>query len=294
MVARDRPSGCRFLFVRRSYYIALGALFLSQVFYVLSHSLVKLGHLWFTLPVLLFARFGVSSAILLPMCVWRPMPKSTQKWLLLQRAFFGFSAMGLYFYALKIGPLGRANLLFSLGVLWGYLFLLLSGQERFYWRSALGIGLALLGLAFLFFGAPDSGTWLSDGAALLGSVFSAGVMVSIKALRNDHSSQTIITWFYGVGALLVLPFLSFDKLVLTWPLAFLVLGVGIFGLLAQWIMTYAYKAVPGSVASSMNLLGMPMMMMVGFLFFSEIFVMTDIVGAASILLGLFVLVVPKS
>ncbi len=328
---------------------------MSQVFYVLAHSLVKFGNAWLSLPLLLMARFGVSSLILMGIqaatvarcsmrgdwgrkphvCSAKPSKQknferatpflsprgglggaSPKKSILARqsrarididgtfrnqanikqlvlRAILGLAAMAFYFYALRIGPLGRGNLIFSLAVLWGYVFSIIGRQETPTLRTSLGMGAALLGLGLLFTIRGENGNLYADLAALAGSLCSGMVMVTLKSLRKTHSSKTIITWFYGVGALLVLPFFSLQNVTFTWPLMGLIVGIGVAGLLAQWIMTDAYKAVPGSVASSMNLLGTPMMMVSGMLFFSETLHMVEMMGAVCIMVGLVAIVWPK-
>jgi len=272
---------------------------LSQLFYVLAHSLVKMGHAWLSLSVLLMARFGVSAAVLF--CIYalsgawrRPSGKTGSNInLLVFRAVMGLSSMSCYFYALRIGPLGRGNLIFSLGVLWAYVFAVLLKHERPTTRSVLGMCTALLGLSLLFVVRGEGGNIYADLAALVGSLFAGLVMVTIKFLRREHSSRQIVTWFYGLGAVLLIPFVSLDGVVWSWPLVGLVLGIGIAGLLAQWMMTEAYKAVPGSVASSMNLLGTPMMMGSGMLFFAESFQGMEMLGAVCIMIGLVAIVWPR-
>jgi len=311
---------------------------LSQVFYVLAHSLVKFGNAWLSLPLLLMARFGVSSVILFGINAsmatyarwgtWRRAPSGlalspnasdtppldqcgvasqhqpNKKFIariilnsanqqLVLRALLGLASMAFYFYALRIGPLGRGNLIFSLGVLWGYIFSIIGKQESPTWRTSLGMLCAISGLGLLFTIRGENGNIYADLAALAGSLCSGMVMVTLKSLRKEHSSRTIITWFYGVGAVWVLPFVSLQNVTFTWPLIGLIIGIGVSGLLAQWLMTDAYKAVPGSVAGSMNLLGTPMMMVSGMLFFSEVLHMVEMMGAFCILVGLVAIVWPK-
>lgn len=284
--------------------MAIAGLVFSQCFYVLAHSLVKFGNAFLSLPLLLMARFGVSAVILMAIhgLVWcrdgitektEDLPTSPNIKLLIFRAVMGLTAMSLYFYALRIGPLGRGNLIFSLGVLWTYLFSVIGKQEKATWRRSLGFLVALLGLGVLFSVRGAGGNLYADLAALVGSICSGFVMITIKALRRNHSSRMVVTWFYGVGAILLLPFLSFQGVIWTWPLLFLILGIGISGLLAQWIMTESFKSVPGSVASSMNLLGTPMMMVSGVLFFAESFQSLELLGAIGIMLGLVGIVLQK-
>lgn len=278
---------------------------MSQVCYVLAHSLVKFGNGFLSLPVLLMARFGVSALVLsgiqilfqLRQCFLgsgaptKPIQRNIP--LLVTRAVLGLLSMSCYFYALRIGPLGRGNLIFSLSVLWAYCFVILLRQERPTWRSVLGIGTACVGLCMLFTIRGHGGTVKADVFALMGSFFAASVMVSIKALRRAHSSRMVVNWFYGLGAVLLLPFFSFSGLTFSWSLLFLIAGIGVAGLLAQWLMTEAYKSVPGSVASSMNLLGTPLMMVVGVLFFSESFHHVEMLGALFIMMGLVSVVWPR-
>ena len=324
---------------RQTYKLALGYLLLSQVFYVLSHSLVKFGTTRLPLPLLLMARFGISSVILFGInaglavyairgpserhppaptlapddagaplrdsCAVVALPKPKKNSVdalyrnilthhqLILRAILGLTAMSFYFYAIHIGPLGRGNLIFSLGVLWGYIFSIIGKQESLTWRTSWGMICTLLGLWLLFTVRGGNGNIYADLSALAGSICSGMVMVTIKSLRKKHSARTIITWFYGVGALLILPFVSLQNVTFTWPLIGLLLGIGVFGLLAQWIMTDAYKVLPGSVAGSMNLLGTTIMMVSGVLFFSEVLHRVEILGTVCIMVGLVAIVWPK-
>jgi drug/metabolite transporter (DMT)-like permease len=211
----------------------------------------------------------------------------------LMRGLFGVSAMYCYFLSYKLLPLSDA---IALG-LSGPIFLTIMsipflgehvGVRR--WSACIVgfIGVLIMTRPTMLFGA--AGVWQAEALVpLLGAVFYAFAMISIRRLTGTESSGTIVfyfTLFATLAGLATAPLGAFDpELAWVWPSStewLIVLSIGLMGGSAQILLTIAYRCAPVSVVAPFDYMALVYGFMLGFVFFREVPDAYLIVGGATV------------
>jgi drug/metabolite transporter (DMT)-like permease len=167
--------------------------------------------------------------------------------------------------ALQVVPAGRSTVLAYTSVLWAPVFATLFLGERISRRRALGLGLGLLGLAFIF--NPLSFDWtdpatVAGNAALLAAAVLWGLSIVHNRAHQWHATPfQLAPWqallaaaiLSGIAALLEgVPTIDWNARSVT-----LLLFAGIPGTaLAYWAVAVASSNLPAST-TSLGLLGTP-------------------------------------
>jgi drug/metabolite transporter (DMT)-like permease len=130
------------------------------------------------------------------MSAWR----SEWRWLLLLAAAGGW-ANAAFVHAMALGDVVRVMLLFYLSPVWAVLGGWLLLGERFSWRRAAAVGLALFGAFWVIGGGAAFNASLSAADALAltaGLAFAANNLVARRAQRLPMAAKTIAV-FLGSG-----------------------------------------------------------------------------------------------
>jgi drug/metabolite transporter (DMT)-like permease len=211
----------------------------------------------------------------------------------LMRGLFGVSAMYCFFLSYRLLPLSDA---IALGLSGPIFLTILSvpflgehvGIRRW---SACIVGF----VGVLIMTRPDvliggAGVW--DAAALvplLGAVFYAFAMISIRRLTGTETSGTIVfyfTLFATAAGLATAPFGAFDPaLAWIWPSPgewLIVIAIGLMGGCAQILLTIAYRSAPVSVVAPFDYMALVYGFILGFIFFAEIPDSYLLVGGATV------------
>jgi len=265
-------------------FLLLGAYLLYSV----AHGLVKVLSGSVPPTQLMFARFIVAPFLLYPLyLLGKKTYRMTSPWLMAARVICGCTAMFFFFVAVKIGDIGKATLLFQFCTIWTFIASMLFFGERPSLYSKMAIPFAFIGLIMVL--QPDfrTGIEIGDIYALLASFFYTGVVLSLKKLRVDNDSTSIIITNYSLASVFMLPaagqwiWLSTSQWVLVGLMA-------TFGLTGQYLFTAGYKYTDASIASAMALIGVPIMFVFGALCFGEVVNTMAIVGVCMVLTSLFV------
>lgn len=211
----------------------------------------------------------------------------------LMRGLFGVSAMYCYFLSYKLLPLSDA---IALGLSGPIFLTILSvpflgehvGIRR--WSACIVgfVGVLIMTRPNLLIGG--AGVW--DAAALvplLGAVFYAFAMISIRRLTGTETSGTIVfyfTLFATFAGLATAPLGAFDPaLAWIWPSPgewLIVLAIGLMGGCAQILLTIAYRSAPVSVVAPFDYMALVYGFILGFVFFAEIPDAYLLVGGATV------------
>ena len=211
----------------------------------------------------------------------------------LLRGLFGVSAMYCFFLSYKLLPLSDAIAL-SLS---GPIFLtVLSipflgehvGVRR--WSACIVgfVGVLIMTRPNMLFGA--AGVWQPEALVpLLGAVFYAFAMISIRRLTGTEASSTIVfyfTLFATLAGLATAPLGAVDPdLAWVWPSPtewLIVAAIGLMGGSAQILMTIAYRCAPVSVVAPFDYMALVYGFILGFMFFREVPDAYLIVGGATV------------
>lgn len=269
---------------RRSHIFGPSLLIFTNICYVFSHSLAK--HLSTLLPVseIMWARFAFGPLILLPLAFLGILPFKIQRWKMMSaRTFFGISAMFLYFLALKYGDAGKASLLFHASSLWTFIIAKQWFNENPSIQTKYLIPISFIGLWLVLRPSHIFDITLSDGFALIASILNAGVNLTLKDLRNDHDSASILLANYGISTLVLTAVALPNVVIPTGDTGWILIAMGFIGFIGNFAMTIGFKYTLASVSSNLMLLLVPLMYLSGVVFFNETLDILSMCGVGIVL-----------
>lgn len=202
------------------------------------------------------------------------------------RNIFHFAGQNLWYFALTVIPLAQVFALEFTSPLWVIaLSPLLLGERLTPVRVLAGI-LGFIGV--LIVARPGAET-LSWGlvAAALSAVGFAGSAIFTKKLTRHTSLTNILFWLVVMQAVFGLICAGYDGAIelpsgLTWPWLML---IGIGGLLAHFCLTKALSIAPASTVIPFDFARLPLIAVVGMLFYNEPLNMFVFIGAGVIFLA---------
>jgi len=171
-------------------------------------------------------------------------------------------------------------------------------REPLTWRKILAILLTFTGTA-LVSGLDKLGqTELSLAGVLVGlglPIFYAGWNLFGKKLRQQYDALTILTYAFGAGALVLLPFLFFTyqpwpMLTITWLWFAGFVGQTIGGFSAY---TFALGRLPAGVASILTMAEIAFVIIFAYFLLGEWMSLSQAVGAAMVVAGVILLLLRK-
>jgi drug/metabolite transporter (DMT)-like permease len=101
---------------------------------------------------------------------------------------------------------------------------------------------------------PRWGVPVGVAAGLFSAVAAGGALTTMRALRANTDSLTVLFSFCLVGVLLSAPMAALDWRPLDGMVLWGSLGVGLLSAAGQYLLSYGYKFVPVSIGSTTGLL----------------------------------------
>ena len=215
--------------------------------------LTKVVQAYVNFEMVLFFRFSVALIILLPLiCISEGISvlKTNAPYLHFFRAVTGFFALTFMVAALKFIPVTEAMLLNITYPLFTPLLLFM------FWGTPISIKL-LVGLVIGFMGVililhPDSSYLLEPGSlfALASGLMTALAMQLTKMLSVSESNKTIGFYLFGFSTLVSVELAFFNWQTPSFTALFLLIGIGITGLIYQQLLSYVIKITNSNFASA--------------------------------------------
>jgi len=220
------------------------------------------------------------------------------KVLLIARGTVGSFALMFVYYAVTTLPLAEATLLQYLHPVFTAILALLFLKETIQRSTIACIVISLLGLIIII--QPnlqiDSGVqypWLSIGAGVLGAFGSAVAYVIIKKLTKTDDSSVIIFYFPMVAFPISMIMLGSDFVVPSLAATGLLILVGVFTQVGQVGLTKALHCADANKATAYAYVQVLFSVFIGWAYFSEIPVVTTIMGGGLIMVGALINVLWK-
>ncbi len=199
---------------------------------------------------------------------------ATNKWGLFWRGFTGAVAVTCFFLAIEHLPVGIATLLNYTSPVFTALWAALLLGQRITRLTFIALLLTTCGIGFVLAGqAPPGslGLGLYQLIGMFGAIVSGLSMALIADVRRTDGAWEIFAAF-SLGCLLVSAPLALVRPVMpsayTWAC---LVGVGIFSVAAQLLMTHAMGFVPATISGVVNQLTPAVSLLVGWVVFSEHF-----------------------
>jgi len=209
--------------------------------------------------------------------------------LLLYRGIFGGTAVLLFFLAIEHVPVGLATLLNHSSPVWAALFAALFLGEQLTWRRLVPLGVALAGLALVVSshlhvgGGVRLGVWAAAGLA--SAVLSGAAVTAIRAARRTESSWSVYGSFSLFGLLATAP-MGLWQWRTPSPRAWLFVAVvGASSVVAQLLMTHAYRWVDNLRAGVFAPIVPIVALLLGALFLDEPVTARSLLGTGLALAG---------
>lgn len=273
----------------------------SALGFAMMAACVKTANTVYSIPVLeIVAARAIVSAIISYADIKR---KRISVWgnnkpLLIARGIVGAFALMLVYYAVTTLPLAEATILQYLHPVFTAVLALLFLKENIQRSTLTCIVLSLLGLFIMI--QPnflhDSSTqysWISIGAAILGALGSAVAYVIVKKLTKTDDSSVIIFYFPIIAIPISIVLLGSDFVVPSLAALGVLILVGIFTQIGQIGLTKALHSADANKATAYAYVQVIFSVFIGWAYFSEIPVITTIIGGTLIMAGALINVLWK-
>jgi drug/metabolite transporter (DMT)-like permease len=262
---------------------------LSSVFFAVMALAAKLASAGLSGSQVAFFRFAI---MLLPVLLIPGMARKALTFerldILFYRGFFGGVAVLLYFLAIEHVPVGIATLLNYSSPIFSVAFAALFLGERADRRLLPPLAAALVGMVLVAGGGAGAGglrfgIW--EAAGLASSVLSGAAVTAIRTARRTEGSWAIYGSFTLFGLLATAPF-GLASFRTPAPREWLLLAaVGLTSVLAQLLMTYAYRWVTNLQAGVINQLTVVLSMGLGVVFLGDRLTSVQVFGGLLALSG---------
>lgn len=194
-----------------------------------------------------------------------------------------FAGQNLWFFAVGLIPLAQLFALEFTSPLWVVgLAALFLGERLTKVKVAAGV-LGFIGILIVV--QPGSAPFsVGMGAALTAAVFFAITAIFTKRLTRDQSITCILFWLTVIQLILGLIFSLHDG-TMAWPSPATlpwVIVIGIAGLAAHFCMTSAFALAPASVVMPIDFVRLPLIAVVGMIFYAEPLQIAVLAGAVLI------------
>jgi drug/metabolite transporter (DMT)-like permease len=231
-----------------------------------------------------FFRFGF---MLLPMLLVPGLARKAVEFqrldLLLYRGIFGGSAVLFYFLALDHIPVGLATLLNYASPVFSVPFAALFLGERADRRLILPLASALVGMVLAAGGGGVAGELLRFGrwelAGMASAVLSGAAVTAIRAARRTEGSLSIYGSFSLFGLLVSGPFALPGFQAPTGREWLYLSMVGGLSIIAQLLMTWAYRWVTNLQAGILSQLTVVLTLLLGVIFLGDRLTPVQILGS---------------
>lgn len=212
--------------------------------------------------------------------------------LLALRSIIGFISLSAFFWAIQRTPLGPAISIRYLGPIFGSYFAYLFLKEKV--SSAQGVSFAIAFSGVIILKGFDLRIDNLSLALLLTSAILVGIVfVLVRYLTSTEHPLTIINYFILFSA--IISFFSFP--LWTWPAPdqyFSAVTIGIFGLLGQVFMTYAFKLEETSIVAPFKYMELVWVLIISYFIFGEKHSLEAFLGMVLIVAGMLLNVYFKS
>lgn len=209
-----------------------------------------------------------------------------QKILLVTRAIIGFTAMGLFFTSIKFLPVGSAVSIRYVSPIFASFFAIFLLNERVKFYQWICFFVAFFGVVIL---KGFSSEITNNGLvlAILSAIFTGLVFIIIRKIgANDHP-VIVVNYFMlfsaFIGGILMLQSWIFPQ-GKEW---IFLLSLGFFGYIGQLFMTKALQQSEINAIAPLKYIEVIFTIIIGVLYFDEIYHMISILAIFLILIGLY-------
>jgi drug/metabolite transporter (DMT)-like permease len=198
------------------------------------------------------------------------------------RAVLGAVSLMTTFAAFSLMPMAETTvLLFTASLFIPVLGVFFLGERVGPWRWA-GVVIGFAGVAIMA-GPAGSVNMLGVAVALGAALMHATLQVVLRYLGRYESPETVTFYFLVIGTLLTALPLPFVAVMPTMSEVPLLLGVGLSGALAQWLLSVAFRNAPAAIVTVFNYSGIVWATVFGWLIWNDWPLPSVLAGAAIVI-----------
>lgn len=271
--------------------LPLGILFMliAEIAYTAMWVMVKVGGQNIPVMEIVFFRSAITTVVIFFMALaTRTSLRVNNKLGMFGRSLLGCLGIIFSFYALTKISIGDTIVLLNTSPLFVFLLSPLLLKEKFHKSLLFWIIFAFVGVAFVV--KPGHGVFeFASIIALLSGITSALALMTVRHLGSTEKTLTIPFYFLLFTALVSAPLMIGDFVMPTSAQWLILLGCGIFGTIAQVVMTYAFMYAPANIITPIGYSGVLFSFIVGWILFGEKPDLYSGVGAFIIVLSILVI-----
>ena len=242
----------------------------GNVFYTISFSLVKYFSLTIPLQGIMLVRFMAGPIYLIPYFLILRKKFHVQSYgIFALRIIFGVTGMTCLFLSFKYGQIGKSMLIFECATIWTLLYGYFMHKQRPHRHSLRMIPVAFLGIFLVTQPSIHTGLELGDAFALVGSILNAGVYITLKQLRSNHDTATIVLATYCCSTFLMVVPNMMSPVSLTTNMVIGLCMMASVGFIGQMCMTLGFKYASAGISSLFMLSIIPLTTLSGIIIFDE-------------------------
>ena len=230
----------------------------------------SIGSLFFTVPFLLKNRISFAG---------------NKRGLLVLRSLFGLTSMTMFFFSLKYISMGTAVSLRYIAPIFAAVFELIFLKEKVKPQQWVFFAIAFLGVLVLK-GFDYSLQITGVVFAVVSAVFAGLVYVTIRMIGSKDHPVVVVNYFMIISTVIggVLSINNWVKPIGTeWVI---LLSLGVFGYFAQLYMTKALQVGETNQIAPLKYLEVIFTLIIGLVWFKEIYTVWSLIGILLIMLGL--------
>ena len=242
-----------------------------------------------SVPEIMFFR-NITGAVFIYIVLRRQgvSPLGVNRKVLLLRGVFGTTGLFFFFTAISSLTLADAVVLNKTSPFFVIIFSSIFLGERMRRLQVPALLLAVLGIVLIARPRFDY-SYLPAAAALLSAVFAGAAYTTLRHLRHTDQPLVVVFALTMVASVAMLPLLALGYWTTPGPWELLVLlSVGVFALIGQYLMTTAYRHAQAGEVSIYGYSNVLFAMVLGILFWRELPGVLSMVGAGAIVLGAYV------
>jgi drug/metabolite transporter (DMT)-like permease len=218
--------------------------------------------------------------------------------LLLARGGVGACALICVYYALTTLPLAEATILQYLHPIFTAILAVFFLREKIQRSTILCIVFSLVGVAIMIqpnisFDGSVTYPWFSLLVAVLGACGSAVAYILVKKLTKTEDSSVIVFYFPIIAFPISIFLLGNDFVMPTFAVSVLLIMVGVFTQVGQIGLTKALHSADASKAMAYSYVQVIFSILIGWVYFSEVPIITTIIGGSFIIFGALINVLWK-
>lgn len=204
--------------------------------------------------------------------------KKKNRFFLVVRGILGFLGVICNFYAVTKMNLSDATMIFNMTPFFVTLFAVFFLGEKILKIEYFSLVLAFIGVLLVI--QPKFNIGIIPGLiGLLGAACAGGAYTLVSHINKEESPATIVFYFTFISVIITIPFMAYNFIVPNFKELLILIAVGIFATIGQFMVTLAYKYGKSNEVAIYNYTSIIFSILIGYFIWSEIPDKWSIIGS---------------